>query len=163
MPGRVIRIHVCKNVTGLLWKKIVGGFSHDGKTWWRLDSISKWLKTLWSTWKRSNFTRERADWIKVFCRSSCGSKSFLAIMKIDYGRYYEVPQKVCERYIFMWCICFWNAPKSNNFIFCFKTDHVPFFEMPHFFMFVFWNAPFFLSDSENGKNGAFQKKHVISF
>ena len=34
---------------------------------------------------------------------------------------------------------FWNVPKSKNFIFG-------------------WNAIFFLSDSENGKNGAFQPK-----
>ena len=47
----------------------------------------------------------------------------------QYTRYYEMPQKACETG------------------FC----HVIAFSQ------FFRNTPFFLSDSENGKNGAFQK------
>ena len=55
-------------------------------------------------------------------------------------------------------IIFWNAPKSKNLIFGLKIGHVLIFRnAPLFYVRIFWNAPFFLSDSEKGKSGALQK------
>ena len=63
LPGRDIRIHVCKNVTDLLWKffPCAGGFSHDGMSQDLFDEIilihfQKGQATRWSTSKMTIFS-----------------------------------------------------------------------------------------------------------
>ena len=73
-----------------------------------------------------------------------------------------MPQKACERYIFhvmAYSIFF----EITHFIFgSFSvlqlTACIFFRNTPLFYVCFFRNASFSLSDSENGKNGAFQKK-----
>ena len=65
----------------------------------------------------------------------------------------KCPKKhVKENFVMWWhFLNFLKSPKIEEFhfrfIFCFKIDHV----------LIFWNAPFFLSDSEIGK------MHMINF
>jgi len=63
------------------------------------------------------------------------------------------------------CILFWNAPKSNTFIFGsffhLQTSHVFFlWNAPIFYVRIFWNAPFFPFSEWKRKNGAFQRKNT---
>ena len=63
-----------------------------------------------------------------------------------YGRYYEMPQKACERYIFhvMAYAIFFEMP---HFIFgsfsLLKLITCILFEMPRFLMFIFLKCPIF--------------------
>jgi len=79
-----------------------------------------------------------------------------------YGEYYEMHQKACERWfchVIAFAI-FLKCPKIKEFhfrfFFYFEIDHV-FFLNAQLSYVLFLNAPFFISDSENGKNGAFLK------
>ena len=79
-----------------------------------------------------------------------------------YGSYYEMPQKACERWfchVIAFAI-FLKCPKIKEFhfrfFFYFEIDHV-FFLNAQLSYVLFLNAPFFISDSENGKNEDLKK------
>ena len=85
-----------------------------------------------------------------------------SVIFVNFVRFLEIRGVLWKALKSMWmiyfsrdglCNFFRDAPFHFRLLFCFKIDHVHFYRnAPLFYVRFFRNDPFFLSDSENGKN-----------